>query len=296
MQSDSAIKTVNQMSLAMTQRTDHPAAKSGMIPEKIVQIGNQAVQVAFSRVKEQYKLNDSQIEALKRGDAVGARLEPNKAAEIANRINLEQTFAEYDLFEQQRPGLGYEVQQWMSNELPTMARNYANSLPPMQRAVVGDQLANEAQQIMTRYLQADESANQRASSVIQQMQTGAKRPENSWLLMLNMTERLSDSQRQAIYYDVLEPVMKAARSQGLNDEQTSAAAMQALGQYRSDDPTMNSAVKSLQREMPSVIDKFQQMWAATIMMGESSKVYGQRMVKDPKLSNDKLRQVIPWVK
>ncbi len=296
LQGNTATKTANQMQQYLTTRTDNPAIKAGMVPQKVMNLQIQAQIEGLKQVQMAYKLTDAQVDALKRGDAVGAGVTPNQAAKIADEANLQSIFAEYDLYEKEKPGLGYEMQQWIGLELPNVSRNYASNLKPMERSVVGDALFSQSQDLANRWLQADESAAQRADTAIKGLQTGAKKPENSWMLMLNMSDRLTDSQKQAVYYDVLTPAISAARSQGFDDEKTAAVALQALNGYKSDDPTMMAAVKGLQREMPSIIDKFGQMWAATMIMGQTSQIYGRRVSRDPVLANDRLRTVIPWAK
>lgn len=289
------VKGINMIQNAVSQRKDNPAIKAGMVPLQLNETQMRAHQMAIDNVKHREGLTDEQVLQLKNGNPAAAGISPERAAMLAQQINIESVMTEYDLFEQTKPGLGYEMQQWYAATLPELARNYTMNLDPIQQVLTGDSVLGEAQKLGAMYTMADESASQRGRQLATELATGAKKPENMWPVLLQMNSRLADSQKQTIFYDVIMPAVNAARAQGANDEVTTNAVFTALTTYKSDDPTLMSAIKITQRELPQELDRFQTMWATMMARNQPNRIRAQVVGKDPDLAGKQIDSVLPWL-
>lgn len=287
---------VNQLQKNMTQRTDHPAVQLKYVPQMIASIDQQASQLAMNQVATQYNLTPAQMEYLKNGDSVSAGIKPEQAAEIAMAVNRQTAMATYELYEKARPGLGAEVLTWYQRELPIAAEQLKQKMSPMERDMMGDSLNIQADLQRQNFQDADKASLEKGQQQMIELAAGAKKPENAWLLMLNMSDRLENPQKQSLYYDVILPAVKQARAENMDDQRTSAYVFEVLNSYQSNDPTLMNAIKSIQKELPSLLNNFETTWAATLMMAVPGRIYAQRVTKDPALANDELKKVIPWVK
>lgn len=287
---------INLIQQGTGQRTDNPAIKNaGMVPGLIFDKQLRASNNAWADVGHAAGLSDEQLLMLKSGNYQEAGLTEEKASAIIEEANTMAVQYEYDMFEAVKPGLGYEMQQWYQTALPEMARNYSERLDPIQKVMVGDSVLVEAQKLADRYTYSDENATQRGRKLATEMATGAKKPENMWPVLLQMNGRLADSQKQAIFYDVIMPAVQAARQQGANDEVTTNAVFTALTNFKSDDPTLMAAIKTAQRELPDELDRFHTMWATMMVRGQPSKIRSQVVGKDPDLAAKQLQTILPWL-
>lgn len=290
---------VNQISQYLTKRKDNPAAKAGMFPAKIQQLQGDANIAALNKAQTEFGLTDEQMRFLQNGDAESAKLDPNKASQIMDSINQMTVAFEYDLLERERPGLGYEMKEWYSQVMPEVVDQYLGSLSPMQAAMASDAVRNEADKYVFKYRFADESASRRSEAAVTELMTGAKKPENAWIVMLNMNKNLADSEKQSIYYDVVLPTIQQSRNMKLSDEDTSKAVFQAINTFETNDPTLKSALRSVQRGLPDVIDNFEKNWQITIASGLKTgrDVYFLIAADNfPNAANTRLKSVVPWLK
>jgi hypothetical protein len=109
-----------------------------------------------------------------------------------------------------------------------------------------------------------------------------------------MDKSLANSQKQSIYYDIIMPVVQQSRAQGANDDVTQSNVMNALTTFKSDDPTMMSAVKMVQRALPENLDRFQTVWAVTMQRGKM-RPQAQRIGRDPVQASQQLESTLPWL-
>lgn len=289
------INGINLIQKNVGNRTDSPAAKAGMIPGQVWEIQQRASQIAFDNVAMAENLTQEQILAIKNGRPESAGLTRERAALIAQRVNTEAVMAEYDLYDQQRPGLGYEMQQWFSGALKDMARSYTESLPSLQKVMTGDSVLIQADKLAQRYAMADESATERGRKLAAELATGAKKPENMWPVLLQMQNRMTDSQRQAVYFGVIAPAIKQARAKNANDTVASDMVFDAINSFKSDDSTLMSAIKQLQRGLPEELDKFHTMWTVIMHANQTNTIRAQRVGSDPTLATQQLGKVLPWL-
>lgn len=286
---------INKIQQASSQRTDNPAIKSGMVPAMVFDTQIRAAETAWQDIGHKAGLTPDQIIMVRNGKYAEAGLSAEKASSIISEANVASVSYEYDMYEKQKPGLGYEMQQWYMKTLPEMARNYTSNLDPIHQTMTGDAVLDQAQKLGTMYTMADESANGRGLKMAQEMATGAKKPENMWPVLLHMNGRLADSQKQAIYYDVIMPAITQSRSQGANDDVTTAAIFQALTTYKSNDPTLMSAIKTAQRELPQELDRFNVMWSTVMAQGAESRLKSRLVGKDPAKAEAQINKVMPWL-
>jgi len=294
---EAGITGVNEISRGLMTRKDHPLIKAGFPPAMVKEIGDRAVLAAEKTVMDNEGLKPDQLLALKAGRADIAGISPERALIINELINSEAVQMEYDIYDSKRPGLGYEVQQWLQTTLPEMAQNYTAGMPVFERTLAGDGVLIEADRLAQRYRSADESATERSRILATELATGARRPENMWPVLLHMQKQLGDSQKQAIYYDVIMPAIEQTRSLGGNDETVSNAVFEALTQYKSNDPTLMSAIRTMHRDLPDDLDRFNTMWSSIVnrdlmAMGRG----GARAANDPKRAADLLSNTLPWLK
>lgn len=286
----------NQVQTNLSNRTDNPAIKAGLLPAQLTQQRLAASQMARDRIKQSYGLTDGQVASLMSGDYDAIGKNPNDIKLMLDEFNAESTMAEYELLENTRPGLGFDMAQWYAREVPRMADTYVKGLDPIQQAIAGDRATGAAEELTMHYTRADEAITNRREQTIKQMQIGVKKPENSWMLMLNMTPGLADSERQSLYYDVVMPAVKVARGQGADDQTASQAAFDALNSYKTDDKTVNSAIRSFQRDLPNIIDNFEKLWGATVNIDNNNAVVFGRMQQATQQSSDRLKKFVPWIK
>jgi len=287
---------INTIQRVVGQRKDNPAVKAGMVPGQLEEIQMRAHTIALETVGHAEGLSQDQILALKSGRPNDAGITDEKAAMIAQAVNIESVMTEYDLYEQQRPGLGYEMQQWYASTLPELAKTYTNNLDSMQRVLTGDSVLIEAQKLAQMYTMADESATNRGRRLATEQATGARRPENMWPVLLHMQKNLADSQKATIYRDVIMPAIQQARARGANDEATTGAVFDALNAFKSDDPTLMSAIKTTQRGLPDELDRFETMWSTLMIQGQPHPIRGQKVANNPKLAAEQLEVKLPWLK
>ena len=293
---EAGIVGINTIQRAVVTRKDNPAIKAGLVPGQLNEITMRSSAVAEKKVMDREGLSLEQLLAIKAGRPANAGITNERAAIIAESINVEAVQTEYDLYEQQRPGLGYEMQQWLQTTLPEMAQNYTANMSVFERTLAGDGVSIEAQRLAQMYTLADESATERSRKMAAEIATGARKPENMWPVLLHMQKQLGDSQKQAVYYDIVQPAIAQARSLGGNDETVSNAVFEAMTKFKSDDPTLMSAVKTMQRGLPDELDRFHTMWATIMSKGEISPIRGARVGNDPELAAKKLETVLPWLK
>ncbi len=296
-------EVANQIDKDLAARKDNPAVMAGVPPVMIEQMQRNAEQAAQSKFLEMTKLTQEQFIYLKSGNAEGAKVSPEQASVMTKQYNLLESEFMYNQLDKHKMGLGYEVQQWTAQEASKLTDAYIERMDPIISSTVGESLRFEVQSRNDDRLRADQSAAERVQKEFTELSTGAKRPENSWMLMLNMNKNLEESQKQTLYYDVLAPVMKSARAAGMNDEQTNEAAFQALNEYESNDKVLMSSVKMLQRDLPNIITGFQQQWDAAMAVnkwnpiwspGNGSRFFGGGM--EGNAAATQLKQAIPWAR
>lgn len=287
---------INLIQQNVGNRSDSPAIKAGMVGGQVFEMQQRASSMAWDSVARQNDLSPDKILAIKNNRPAEAGITPEKAALIAQQVNVESVMAEYDLFDKTRPGLGYEMQQWYAKTLPEMAKTYTNSLDGIQQALTGDAVTREAQKLASMYTMADESATDRGKKVATELATGARKPENMWPVLLQNEKRLGDSQRQSIFYDVIQPAIQQARARGANDEVTTEAVYGALSNFKSDDPGLNGAVKVMMRELPTQLDNFNTIWTYTLAQNQQSLRRVSLLKNNPEEAGNQIRSVMPWMK
>lgn len=255
---------VNTVQQATPNRKDHPAIISGMTPLQIRENMVRATTAAWKNVANTEGLTEQQMYLLQQGKWQEAGITAERNNAIAERVNFEAVAQEYDMFDQQKPGLGYEVQAWFQKTLPEMARNYTAGQDNMTQVLAGDSVLHSAQSLADMYTKADEVATRRGEEKATYHAVGARRPENMWPVLLANGSRLSDSQRSTIYYDIIEPAIKKARAMGANDEVTTKSVFDALVNFKSEDGVTMAALKTFTRDMPEEIDRFDRIWRTTV--------------------------------
>jgi hypothetical protein len=175
---------INRIQEAASKRTDSPAYKAGLIPAALSETMDRATLEARKQVKDELGLNDDQLRGIVNGTPQTAGVSPETYGTAIQLINQRALMNEYDMLEQYKRGLGYEMQQWYGRVLPEMARNYTESLPDMQKVMVGDQVLVQAQKFNYQYTEADNTATQRGLDLIKQTATEAQTPENMWPVLL----------------------------------------------------------------------------------------------------------------
>jgi hypothetical protein len=257
---EAGITGVNLIQRNVGKRTDNPAIKTGMVPAQLDEMQVRAHTIALDNVMHANGISQEQIMAIKAGRPQDAGITPEKASMLAQQVNMESVMAEYDLYEKQKPGLGYEMQQWYSTVMPEMARNYTASLDPIQQTLTGDSVITEAQKLGTMYTMADESASDRAKKMAIEQSTGIKHPETMWPILLQSSTRLADSERSSLYYDVVMPAIKQARAAGANDAVTTSMIFDSLNNFKSDDKALSASVRNFMHELPGALDHFDNTW------------------------------------
>lgn len=288
--------TVNAIDKRLGTRTDHPAAKVGMVPAQMDQIQRDAFALAVQDVGSKNGLTHEQIEYLKAGNAAAAGLKPEQAANINAEINRASAMAEYEQYNKMRPGLGSEVLAWYQRELPITAEQVKKEMNPLQRDMAGETVSIQTELRRQDYQMADKLSLQKGHQEMITLSTGVKKPENSWMLMLNTSRQLENSQKQTLYYQVIMPAIQQARSQGMDDQKTSAYVFEAMNSYQTTDPTLATAIKKIQRELPELLDNFEGTWAAAMMMNQRDLNVAGNIAFDPTLANQQLKTIIPWAK
>jgi hypothetical protein len=293
---EAGIVGINLIQRNVGQRKDNPAIKAGMVPGQLDEIQMRAHTIALDNVAQRESLSQAEILAIKNGKPADAGITAERAAMIAQSINVESVMTEYDLFEKQKPGLGYEMQQWYSTVLPELARNYTLGLDPIQQTLTGDKVLQEAQKLGQMYTMADESASSRGRQMATEISTGARRPENMWPVLLHTDKRLADSQKSTLFYDVIDPAIKQARARGANDEVATQAVFDALNGFKSDDPVLMGSLKTMMRELPTQLDNFQTTWTYILAQNQTSLRRVGLLKNNPEEANKQVRSVIPWMK
>lgn len=294
-EAESGTRAINIIQQHAVTRMDNPAVKANVFtPIELQSVSTRATQMAQNDAMKREKLTPQQMAALIAGEPEREGISKERARLINQQINDEAVFNEYDLFEQKKPGLGYEMQQWYSKVLPEMAQTYTSRSDPMEAAIAGSGALLQANKAIERYARADESATARSSKQLAELATGAKRPENMWPVLLQMQTQLADSQKQMLYYDVIAPAIQAARSNGANDKVASDAAFKALMDYKSDDSATMSALKTLQRNMPDELDKFYWVWGG-VMNKDQGMLKGMYSGSYPETAARQINRAFPWM-
>jgi hypothetical protein len=294
----------NAIQKHVSQRKDNPAIVAGMVPGQLDEMQVRAHTIAMDNVAHRENLTQVQMLAIKNGNARDAGISDERAAAIGQALNAESIMTEYDLFEKQKPGLGYEMQQWYMKVMPELAQNYTLNLKPMERVLTGDSVIESARNLSRMYTMADEAASDRGRTLAAELSTGARKPENMWPVLLHTDKRLADAQKQTIFYDVINPAIEQARARGANDEVTTQAVFDALNNYKSDDPALMGSVKTMMRELPSQLDNFNAMWTYALSQNNNAgtKTGGwtlraqSRAMQDADKSKAILQSTIPWMK
>jgi len=298
---DKAVEAMNVIQPALSYRDDNPAKAAGLLPQQIQNKMRQAAIMANDDVKRQFGITDAQVEAIRSGRPQDAGMADGDIKAAAGQLNASAIFAEYDLFDAVRPGLGYDMQQWVAKTAPELAKAYSSKLTPEVQTLVGSAVIDEAMRFNDMYAAADETATRRGREMAVTMGVGAKRPENMWPVLLQINPILSDPQRETLYYDVILPVITQQRAIGANDDAVAAAAFDAVSNYKSDDKIVNAAVQTLQRELPGSLAQFNVMWDSAMAgikfpgnpFGVTSNLdFSSRA---PTLEHE-LRKSIPWLK
>lgn len=286
---------VNEIKRQSFFRTDNPAVKAGIPGAMLSDFDFRASELAWNQVAKDNDLTPQQVLAIKNGTPQSEGVSPEKAMMIARAVNTEAVMQEYALLEKQKPGLGYEVQQWMSKTLPDMARSYTGSQNSMKQAVIGDAVLDKANTMVQRYTSADEMVIGRARAATQEVYNNSKQPEMMWPILLHNSELLSDSQRTSIYRDIITPVIKQAKATGANNDNASGMVMTALSQYKSDDKAIMGALKSFMNSLPKEIDKYGYIFeaaAANPFWPQRDKVEARAMHVG---QNSQLVKLMPWM-
>jgi len=292
------VNGINIIQYQAAERADNPAVKAGISPGLIREFGVRATNKAKEDMKTTYGITDAQVEAVIGNRGPDEGITPERSKIMADRFNQVSIEAEYDMLEGQKPGLGYEVQQWYSEKMPEMARQYTDRLTPTERVMAADSVLLQGQAAVDRFTQADESATRRGQQMVTEIATGAKKPENMWPILLQTNKNLADSQKHTIYYDVIDPALRAARAQGANDETASTKVFEALTRYKPEDPVLASSLKTMMRGLPDSIDDFQQLWTLTLMRGEApgnGKIRASALNRDPVAAGQKVQSALPWL-
>lgn len=279
------VKGINLIQQSVSQRSDNPARIAGMVPGQLNEIQTRAMTIGLEEVARQEGLTAVEVQAIRTGRPADAGISPTRAAAIAQAMNAQAMAAEYDLYENHKPGLGYEIQQWYQKTLPELARNYTMSLNPTEQAFAGDAVLNEAMKYNDMMVAIDESASDRGKEMALAASTRYKDPERMWPVLLQMDKRLADSQKQMIYHDVIEPTIKQAKSLNLDSEATTAQVFDTLKNFKSNDPVTMSAVKSMLRNLPESMDNYDIGWQTAIFTGDRAKRIGAGIEK-----------LFPWIK
>lgn len=286
---------INEVKRQSFFRTDNPAIKAGIPGTMLAEFDARASELAWMQVAKDNELTPQQILAIKNGTPESEGISKEKAMLIARAVNTESVMQEYALLEKQKPGLGYEVQQWMSTALPDMARAYTGSQNSMKQAVIGDAVLDKAQTMVSRYTSADEMVIGRARAATQEVYNNSKHPEMMWPILLHNSELLSDSQRATVYREIIQPVIKRAQSIGSNNDNTSGMVMTALSQYKSDDKATMGALKAFMNSLPKEIDKYGYIFeaaAANPFWPQRDKIEARAMNVGP---NSQLTKLMPWL-
>ena len=301
---DAGVNGMNLIQAASVKRTDNPAIQAGMVPGQIMELQRRASEIATSSVAKSENLAPEQIEAIRGGRFADAGMDPTKAAMIAQRINIESIATEYELLDAQKTGLGYAMQQWYVKTLPEMAQNYTAALEPTEAALVGDSVLDQVSKFSDLYTAVDESAVSRGAEIAAAKAIGAKKPVNMWPVLLEMDDRLADSQKQQILHEIILPIIQQSAAAGRDDAATSQAITEALGSFQSPDPMLASAVKTLSRSLPRSLDMFDKTWKVIASQGLEVQnpgdawTLGTRIRKnenDFTAAYEQIRKVLPWV-
>lgn len=296
LQMDSGVEGMNVIQQAIRQRTDSPAAKAGLVPGQLQDIGDRAFKLASDEVAQTENITEAQMEAIRAGRFEDTGFAIDRGQAIAEQINTKSMFYEYDLLDKTRPGLGYEMQQWYGSILPEMARSYTAGLDPTEQAATGDSVLTEAQKFHQLMTYADESATDRGKQTAIEMSVGAKKPENMWPVILQLDKTLADSQKQTIFYDVIVPAMKQARAKNADDPLTTQAVFDALARYKSEDKTTMAAINGFTRNMPALMDSFSNVWDIQLARTSlTSRRPGQTNLPQLDL-NASIKKLVPWMR
>lgn len=289
-------QTVDQIKKHVMTRQDNPAIKAGIPPAALESLQLKADQLAKDDIQKQFKLSDEQFRYLMAGDSKSANVSAEQAGIIAKQYNLLGISHMYSQLDKEKPGLGYDTQNWIRKITPQITENAIANLDPVMQSVAADSIRYETQSYVDDFNNADAAALDLTRQELTAMSTGVQRPENSWILMLNMNQNLSGYQKASLYYDVVMPTIQEARSLNMNDEQTSDAVFKALDSFKSEDKVLMSSIKMMQRSLPDIVDSFQSNWKTMMVMGQSSMVRAQAVGRDAESANQQLKQVVPWLR
>jgi hypothetical protein len=288
------VNGMNRIQLIATQRQDHPAVKAGMVPGQLTQLQARATELAKNTVMQEEKLEPAQMQAIMQGNWQDAGIDQQRAMSIASRINFESTFQEYALLEQQKEGLGYEVVQWYGQNLPEFAKNYtATQLTPTEQALASDSILNAALQFNSTWVAVDEAWSSRGDQIAIEMATGVRKPENMWPLLVQTSERLADSQKEMVYYNVIDPLIQSARAMGFSDEKTMEHVLNGIRTFASEDKILTQAVNGFSRALPKQIDDFDTTWKWAMSNQHRTSGRGLYSVVKPE---QRIKQIIPWIR
>src|SRR6185369_14600674 len=141
---DKAADTINTIQRLSYRRQDHPAAVAGMAPGQIEEVSLRASSKAAADVMEMEGVTPEQFAFIQAGNYSAAGVSDDKGSLIAQEYNATALSTEYDLLEAQKPGLGYQTQQWYMKNMGEMARAYVANMDPMENALTGDQILTQA--------------------------------------------------------------------------------------------------------------------------------------------------------
>lgn len=247
-----SLENIRQMGRAAMQRQDNPLVVSGIHAAEQTQILAQAGRLATEYVMRAEELNVQQYEAVINGRESDVQIDSARAQEIRASYNYHLVAAEYDLYEQQQPGLGKRYLDWLGREGNKLALNINN-----RHGVTASMYQQETQEafatVIGLWSTADESATKRSQLVRTEAILQLGSPTVVIPALLDAVTQVPAPIKTRLYDEIIAPVISQANQQGMDQEQTMAAVITALESGHPTDPAVTKAAQQALKAMPNLL-------------------------------------------
>jgi len=266
----------------------NPIKAAGITAAGLSDIGQRATTIARNNIAQQQGVDPNVWEAIRLQKPESVGLSPARADELAQMVNMEAIMVEYDLLDATRPGLGSAYATWIAENaqaLGTVANSRHGTTSNLFAAATQEQLGALA----GYWSIADESSTRRGQAVIQESLTRAKDPSRMFRSVLETVTELTPEQKEAVYSQIMLPVINNAKQAKLSPEDTFANLNAALDAGSPTDPALTIAAQRTLRALPSAIASYESILRAMADTEPPQSSFNKTM----NMAADDMSQVVP---
>jgi hypothetical protein len=216
---------------------------------------NGAEQDAWRQVQRQYGLSDQQLKDVQAKKQVeGKNLQEiysAKAEATDNHLFLG--------LEGLKPGLATDYGNWLVDNADKLSTTFMGTIPEVYRAMLGPDLQSRADAIGNNMIAARNRNTMVASQKVGEYLTGLNDPKFMNALLLQSDQTLEPSQREAIFNNIIKPVLDQGGKAGWSPQETIKNIDTVLTQTRPDDKILASALKKHLSQRPSIESNIRQL-------------------------------------